>query len=59
MQRALRSAIRDVDGQGLLRAGQRTEVRPRPVEASKPQQALDKIGRLPKRHAEQHFPRET
>ena len=53
VQRPLRAAIRDVHGQGLLAAGQRAEVGHCPVQADQLQQALDKPGRLPKRHAEQ------
>jgi hypothetical protein len=47
VQRVLRPPVGDVDGQGLLAAGQRAEVRHRPVEANQPQQALVKTGRLP------------
>jgi len=39
-------------GQGLLAAAQRAEVRHRLVQVDQPQQALDKPGRLPQRHAE-------
>ena len=46
VQRPLGAAIRDVHGQRLLAAGQRAEIRHRPVEAGQPQQALDKTGRL-------------
>src|SRR6056297_3127899 len=35
------------------------EIRHRPVEAGQPQQALDKTGRLPERHAEQHLHRKA
>ena len=59
MQRALRPAVGDVDGQGLLAAAQRAEVRHRPVETSEAQQALDEPGRLPERHAEQNLHRQT
>ena len=59
MERALRPTVGDVDGQGLLTAGQRAEVRHRPVEANQPQQALDKTGRLPGRHAEQNLCRQA
>jgi len=52
VQRPLRAAAGDVHGQRLLAAALRAEVRHRPVEADQPQQALDKAGRLAKRHAE-------
>lgn len=59
MQRAFRSTVGDVDGQGLLAPGQGAEVGHRPVEANQPQQALDEPSRLPERHAEQHLHREA
>ena len=59
VQRALRPTVGDVDGQGLLTTGQRAEVRHRPIEANKPQQALDEPGRLPERHAEQNLHRQA
>lgn len=39
VQRTVRTAIRDLDGQGLLPAAQRGKVRPGPVQASQAQQA--------------------
>ena len=59
VQRATRPTVGDVDGQGLLTAGQRAEVGYRPVEANQPQQALDEPGRLPERHAEQNLHRKA
>ena len=59
VQRALRTTVGDVDGQGLLTAGQRAEVGHRPVEADQPQQAFDKAGRLPQGHAEKHLHRQA
>ena len=55
VQRTPGAPIRDVDGQGLLAAGQRAEVRHRPVQVDQAKQALDKPGCLPERHAEQHL----
>ena len=52
VQRALGTAVGDVDGQGLLTARQSAEVGHRPVEANQTQQALDEPGRLTERHAE-------
>lgn len=55
VQRAVRTAIRNVHLQGLLAKRQRAEVGHGPVQADHAQQALDEPGRLPQRHAEQRF----
>jgi len=59
VQRPLRSAIGDVDLQGLLASRQRAEVGHRPVQIDQVQQTFDKPGRLPQRHAEQHLHRQA
>ena len=55
VQRALRTAIGNVDLQALLTAAEGAEVRHRPVQVDQVQQALNEPGRLAKRHAEQHL----
>jgi len=59
VQRSLRSAIRNVDLQGLLAAAQGAEVRHSPVQVDQVQQALDEPCRLPERHAEQDLHRQA
>lgn len=59
MQRTIRSAIRNVDLQGLLAARQRAEVGHLPVQTDQPQQALDEAGRLPERHPKQNLHRQA
>ena len=51
--------MRDVDRKDLLTTTKRAEVRHLPVQADKPQQALDKASRLPQRHAEQDLHRQA
>jgi hypothetical protein len=53
-ERALRTAKGGVDLQGLLTPAEGAEVGRRPVRTDQPQQAFDKPGRLPERHAEQN-----
>ena len=52
VQRAFRPTVGDVDDRILLTATECAEVGHRPIEANKLQQALNKTGRLPERHAE-------
>jgi len=59
VERALKSAIEDVDLQCLMAAAEGAEVRHRPVQSDQPQQALDMAGRLPERHAEQNLNRQA
>ena len=59
MQRPLGAPIEDVDGQGLLAAGQCAEVGHSPIETDQLQQALDEPGRLPQCHPEQHLHRQA
>ena len=47
VQRTLRAAVLDVDGQGFLTARQRAEVGHRPVKANQAQQAFNEPCRLP------------
>lgn len=54
---AVRTAIRDLDGQGLLPAAQRGKVRHGPVQAGQSQQAGHHSGGLAQRQLEQDFDR--
>jgi hypothetical protein len=57
VQRAVRTAIRDLDGQGLLPAAKRGKVRHGPVQAGQSQQAGHHSGGLAQRQLEQDFDR--
>ncbi len=59
VQRPLRATVWNVDLQGLLATAEGAEVGHCPVQTDQPQQALDKAGRLAKRHAEQHLHRQA
>ncbi len=59
VQRALRSAVGDVNLQALLASAEGAEVRHSQFQVDQPQQALDEPGHLPERHAEQNFHRQT
>ena len=51
--------MRDVHRNGPLATAEPDEVRNDPVEADLAKLALDEPGRLPQRHVEQHFDRQT
>jgi len=59
IQRAIRAAIRDLDGQGLLPAAQRGKVRHGPVQAGQSQQAGPHPGGLAQRQLEQDLDRQA
>ena len=59
VQRALRTTIGDIHGQGLLASAQGAEVRHGQVQAGQTQEVLDEAGRLPKGHAEQDLHRQA